>query len=194
MSGASPVTVAGPLRILTAFLGSLKRFHHRAAAPEPSSAPGDRIDTRKKLARREYAAYSRTMKIRVKFSAAALLLAYLLSGPAMAGAQIAANQSLAALGFDISADELFELLAFQRSARLDTQSKIETLWTSSPGRTRAPPWGSGCTTDSRGRRRWYSKTSGPASTLSCRSSSAATRWAPRKPTSSGCCSRRQDTG
>lgn len=68
------------------------------------------------------------MKIRRKVLVAALLLAYLLSGPATAWAQIAANQSLAAFGFDISVDELFELLSFQRSARLDTQAKVEAVW------------------------------------------------------------------
>jgi hypothetical protein len=68
-------------------------------------------------------------------AAAILLLACLLAGVAPAGAQtasetIASNKSLAAYGFDVSIDELFELLSFQRSARLDTQAKIEADWAS----------------------------------------------------------------
>lgn len=62
-----------------------------------------------------------------------LLLVCLLSLPAMTGAQvigerIAADKSLSSYGFDISIDELFELLAFQRSARLDNEAKIEADW------------------------------------------------------------------
>jgi len=71
-------------------------------------------------------------------AAAGLILACLLALPAAAGAQaaggqaagdrVAADMSLAAYGFDVSIDELFELLSFQRSARLDNQAKIEATW------------------------------------------------------------------
>ena len=42
----------------------------------------------------------------------------------------AADQNLSAYGFDISTDELIELLSFQRSVRLDPKAKIETEWAS----------------------------------------------------------------
>jgi hypothetical protein len=39
LSGTSPVTVAGPLRICTVFLGSLKRLNHRFQARSLSIVP-----------------------------------------------------------------------------------------------------------------------------------------------------------
>lgn len=84
------------------------------------------------------------MKSSKKIPAAAVfILACLLALPATAGAQaavgqtageqlagerVSADKSLSAYGFDVSIDELFELLSFQRSARLDTQAKIEATW------------------------------------------------------------------
>ncbi len=76
-------------------------------------------------------------------AAAGLILAYLLSLPGAAGAQttgaqiadewkagerVSTDESLSAYGFDVSIDELFELLSFQRSARLDSKAKIEATW------------------------------------------------------------------
>ena len=54
-------------------------------------------------------------------AAAAFMLALSLSG-------LSADQDLSHFGFNISTDELAELLSFQRSVRLDPKTKIETDW------------------------------------------------------------------
>lgn len=62
-----------------------------------------------------------------------LLVAFLFSAiaaqtVAAAAGAAAAEHTLSGVGFDISIEELFESLSFQRSARLDSQAKIEADW------------------------------------------------------------------
>jgi len=69
------------------------------------------------------------MKFLLRSSRAAVFaLAILLSASATAGAQNPASATLGSHGFDISIEELCDLLSLQRSVRLDIPAKIEADW------------------------------------------------------------------
>jgi hypothetical protein len=62
------------------------------------------------------------------FAAPVLIIACLFPAAAAPAGHLTAHESLSSYGFDISIDELFELLSFQRSARLDSKAKVEADW------------------------------------------------------------------
>jgi hypothetical protein len=82
------------------------------------------------LYREDYSiSYTFVMKLLHRSSRIAVFaLTFLFLASAIAGAQNLASATLGSQGFDISAEELCELLSLQRSIRLDPPAKIEADW------------------------------------------------------------------